>query len=339
MSDSPEVVSFSHLIQAILTRLLGSRARKETLSSRSLTPTINGRLFHRLEDETVETVSTRQNASKIPDEEQIESFKFLDLPSELRLQVYEMFLVYSGDIKIYRRGQDSDRLSAIRCPDVGRRFPWGCTLPGRCTFPWGCGYFVGATFVGAKSRKFASIRYPNNFALLWTCRLIHDEAAHVLYSMNTFSFDSDRGFLNFVFFSQRLTNQHSLRNLSFLPMDVFDSQRNSKYALSEWAHAALKTINQLPNVRMTAFTARTNLPLDSLTMITMICRALRGTQCSLILQKPICEPCRDLWRGHHLQSLPKIHYSVLATLVDFGWKVMNDYEVIDTPGSIPQRCH
>ena len=249
-----------------------------------------------------------------------------------------MFLVYSGDIRIYGSGQHSDRLKAIRCPDVGERFPWGCTLPGIGTFPWGCGYFVGATFVGAKSRKLASIRYPNNFALLWTCRLIHDEAAHVLYSMNTFSFDSNRGFINFVFFSQRLTNQHALRNLNFSPIEVFDSQRNNKYALSEWAHAALKTINHLPNVRMTTFTAHTNLPSDSLTMVTMICRALRSKQCSLILQKPVCEPCRDVYRGHHLQSRPKIHHFVLATLFEFGWKVMNDYEVIDTPGSIPQRC-
>ena len=161
---------------------------------------------------------------------------------------------------------------------------------------------------------------------------MHHEAAHTLYSKNTFSFDSDCGFLNFVVFSQRLTNQNSLRSLVFKPIEVFDSQWHANYALSEWAHAALKAINHLPDVRTMAFWAHTDLSSNSLTMITMICRALRDTQCSLIFRRRRCEICEDWDPFHCSQSLPKIHYSVLATLVEFGWKVMNGYEVTDKPG-------
>ena len=273
-----------------------------------------------LEDEVV---SSRQTASESFDEKQIEPFRFLDLPSELRLRVYDFFLIYDDDITICRcsprRPQDSYRLIALRCPHEG------------------CRHF------GANSRRnSSSFRYPIDLALLWTCRLVHNEAAHTLYSMNTFGFDSEGGFLNFVLFSQRLTNRQSLRNLTFHPIEIFDSQRQANYALSEWAHAALKTINHLPDLRIMAFTAHTNLSLNSLTMITMICRALRDTQCSLTLERPKCEHAHarfgNFYFSHTMQSLPKIHHSVLATLVEFGWKVINDYEVIDTPGSVPQSC-
>lgn len=157
------------------------------------------------------------------------------------------------------------------------------------------------------------------------------EAAHVLYSMNTFSFQSKEGWLGYLIFSRQLLNKHFLRTLKFSPEELSDCPRTVNYALGEVAHTALRAINLLPELNRLILVTRSNLSTDHWRVVSKMCYALNDTQCSLTLLPPRCDKHFPHYRN---QQLPKIHHAILATFWEYGWKLTQEFEVVNTLGAL-----
>ena len=131
--------------------------------------------------------------------------------------------------------------------------------------------------------------FSDHLVLLQTCRVIHDEMAHIFYSRNTFIFNPDSGWLGFWVFSHRLLNKHHLRHLQFHLGHLLDGPNKQNDALSLVVHAGLETLNALPKLGVVTFVIDTDLTYNSLNLVSQFCQVLQYVQCSLVFNKRKCE--------------------------------------------------
>ena len=223
-------------------------------------------------------------------------FQFFDLPAELRQQIYALCLVSPEDIQF-------------------------------------CGVVPVSMF----------IKYNLNLALLQTSHRVYDEAASVLYGQNTFLFHSRDGFdatdqawLSFLNFMERCSKAKYLRKLKFDVRELFDRPSTRSFALSGAAHAALRAVRNLPDLQLTTLVIHTHLPARSLSLVAMVCRALRDTPCLLELHRPNCAVHHGWHFCTHL--IPNVHQTVLSKFIESGWRLLNDFDVIDSPDPLPYEC-
>ena len=128
-------------------------------------------------------------------------FRFLDLPTEIRLKVYGLILVFHEEVTLRPVFFGSWRKDY-------RTFQHQLSLSNEDGFK-GVGLFDN--HFGVAQDNPSNPHHPIEVALLRTCKLIYGEAAHVLYTKNLFSFASDLGWLAFLACSRRPINKHGLQ--------------------------------------------------------------------------------------------------------------------------------
>ena len=271
----------------------------------------------------VEHVSNTELSAPAPKNESVKyaRFRFLDLPPEVRSVVYASYLVFPYDISI--------RLFFPREWAQGYQ-QFQAQLVDSC-YNEEISLASSFRFDGVKSSR--DVHYPLSLDLLQTCRMVHDEAALVLYSSNTFSFDRDEAWLAFLIFQERLTNTHYLRSLHFNIPGTFFTQEKSDCGDSDISQMALTAVNALPKLSEAVFSTTTNLPWVNLAAIGRMCQSLRATKCVLVLERP--------WHEHYCSSyahMHKIYRGVYNILQEYRWKVRGDFQVLDYQGPLSRAC-
>lgn len=158
--------------------------------------------------------------------------------------------------------------------------------------------------------------------LLGTCRIIHLEAAPVFYSQNTFRFEDEAGLDAFVFFKQRLrgNNQASIRHLDVtIPQivrlwnSIDGSCELSFDPFDDWFIHAIESFPALRSLHL-------RLDQDVLSgEISVLERfyAIKGTK-ELSLEFGIAEHCHE--HGSYPRST-RIDFRVSADILKWDWKV------------------
>ena len=273
---------------------------------------------------------------------------FLDLPTEIRFMVYNLSLVFTEEITLRPVFPDG-------WPENYKTFQSQLFLPSDDGIE-GVGLFdnpfcVTTIVYGNPSKS----HHPIELALLRTCKLVHDEAAHVLYTQNTFNFVCHLGWLAFLAFSKRLTNKDDLWSLQFGPVSMFSSDERSialhecespqalrspqvlisprgshfggvsemKYRISGLpitCHAALSIVNSMPGLKIVKFLVGREIEDQDWESLTDFCQLLKNTHCALILENFV-----ELFE----QRVPKLHASAIAIFRQYGWTICGEYEVAE----------
>ena len=271
---------------------------------------------------------------------------FLDLPTEIRSIVYNLSLVFPEEIILRPVFPES-------WPEDYKTFQSQLLIFNEDGIE-GVGLFDDPISVTYDNPS--KTHHPIELALMRTCKLVHDEAAHVLYTRNTFSFTSHLGWLAFLAFSKRLTKKHDLRSLQFGSVSMFSYHGNyiqlidlntpeglgppqvsitphsfnfkssiieMKHRISELpitCHAALSIVNNLPGLNIAKLVVEEEITNQDCKSITDICQLLKNTHCALVPEK---------FMAFSKQRVPKIHASALAIFHHYGWTICGEHEVVE----------
>ena len=240
---------------------------------------------------------------------------FLDLPAEIRLEIYAFLFVFPQEITIRREIPEYQPKHPLR----SQRFR------------------LANNFFWLRELAPNNLLFPVELALLQTCKTVYNEAAPILYGKNTFSFGTDAAWEVFLQFSESLTNKkHHLRNLQFRPTTLLHGSHLNESQLSNFCREALTVINRLPGISLAKIVIDTDISIYSCMAVVEICKLLRGTPCELILEERGWGRCPADFTEQPL--LPKIHRIAVATFEKHQWKLPASMDVISTGDPLSHSC-
>ena len=240
---------------------------------------------------------------------------FLDLPAEIRLEIYALLFIFPQEVTIRREIPGNQLVHSHHSQRfrLANNFFWlGELAPNNLLF-------------------------PVELALFQTCKTVYNEATPILYGKNTFSFGADAAWEAFLAFSESLTNNKlHLRNLQFRPTTLLHSSHSNESQLSNSCREALTTVNHLPSISLTKVCIDTDISIYSCMAVLEICKLLRGTPCELILEERGWGRCPA---DSSDQSLPKIHRIAVAAFEKFQWKLPASMDVVNTGDPLSHICY
>ena len=242
-------------------------------------------------------------------------FPFLDLPAEIRLEVYSLLFIFPQEV-------------TIRCefPEYQLDHP---RLSQRLR--------LANNFFWLREIAPNNLLFPVELSLLQTCKTVYKEAAPILYGKNTFSFGADAAWEAFILFSESLPdNKHHLRNLQFRPTTLLDGSPSYDSQLSNFCREALTIVNHLPGISLTKMVIDTDISIYSCMAVLEICKLLRGTSCELILEERGWGKCSE---DSTEQRLPKIHRLAVAAFEKHLWKLPALMDVVETGEALSHSCY
>lgn len=248
------------------------------------------------------------------------SLSFLDLPAEIRLEIYALLLVFPQEVTIRREISEHhlEHEYQLERPPPFQRFR------------------LANNFFWLREIAPNNLLYPVELALLQTCMTLYNEAAPILYGKNTFSFGTDAAWEVFQLFTERLTkNKHHLRNLQFRPTTLLHHSHLDERQLSNSCRGALTVVNHLPGINLAQFIIDTNISIYSCMDVVAICRLLLGTPCELILEERGWGKCPEDFAE---SPLPKIHRVVVATFEKYQWKLPASMDIVDKGDALSHSC-
>ena len=240
---------------------------------------------------------------------------FLDLPAEIRLEIYALLFIFPQEVTIRREIPRNQ----LEHPHHSQRFR------------------LANNFFWLRELAPDNMLFPVELALLQTCKTVYNEAAPILYGKNTFSFGADAAWEAFLLFSESLANKkHHLRNLQFRPTTLLHSSHLNDSQLSTFCREALTVVNHLPGINLTKLFIDTDISIYSCMAVMEICKLLRRSPCELVLEERGWRRCpADLSE----QPLPKIHRIAVAAFEKHQWQLPASMDVVDTGDPLSHSCY